>query len=52
VVYELCYLERQNHSVNFWALVKKILPEHKNRKQESERKRDAIGKFVCGDSCG
>ena len=30
VVHELCHLEEQNHSRDFWALVKEILPEYKN----------------------
>jgi len=29
VVHELCHLKEQNHSRNFWNLVKKILPEYK-----------------------
>jgi predicted metal-dependent hydrolase len=30
VVHELCHLEEQNHSRDFWALVGEILPEYKN----------------------
>jgi len=29
VVHELCHLEEQNHSRNFWSLVESILPEYK-----------------------
>jgi predicted metal-dependent hydrolase len=29
IVHELCHLEEQNHSRDFWNLVKKILPEYK-----------------------
>ncbi len=29
VVHELCHLEEQNHSRDFWALVEKILPNYK-----------------------
>jgi len=29
IVHELCHLKEQNHSRDFWNLVKKILPEYK-----------------------
>jgi len=30
VVHELCHLKEQNHSKDFWSLVKEILPEYEN----------------------
>ena len=33
IVHELCHLKEMNHSKNFWALVKKFLPEYEVQKK-------------------
>lgn len=33
VVHEMCHMVQLNHSKEFWALVKKILPDYKQRKE-------------------
>lgn len=37
VVHELCHLGQLNHSKDFWALVAKTVPDHKNRRKELRR---------------
>lgn len=32
VVHEICHLRHRDHSEEFWALVKKLLPDYKDRK--------------------
>lgn len=34
VVHELCHLQELNHSVNFWKLVEKAVPEYKTLRKE------------------
>ncbi len=37
VVHELCHLKEMNHSINFWALVAKSIPDYKKRRKELRR---------------
>ena len=34
IVHELCHLKELNHSKKFWALVKKTIPDYKERRKE------------------
>lgn len=34
VVHELCHLKEMNHSKNFWDLVARALPDHKDRRKK------------------
>ncbi len=36
-VHELCHLKEMNHSVRFWNLVAKTIPDHKERRKELEK---------------
>ena len=36
-VHELCHLQEMNHSKNFWSLVAKTIPDHKERRKELEK---------------
>ena len=37
VVHELCHLQEMNHSKNFWSLVAKTIPNHKERRRELKK---------------
>ncbi len=37
IVHELCHLKEFNHSVNFWNLVARVVPDHKNIRAELRR---------------
>jgi predicted metal-dependent hydrolase len=37
IVHELCHLKEMNHSIRFWKLVKDIIPEYKEYKQELKK---------------
>jgi len=37
VVHELCHLAEMNHSVKFWYLVERTIPEHKKLRQELKK---------------
>jgi predicted metal-dependent hydrolase len=34
IVHELCHLEQMNHSVKFWSLVAKTIPDYRVRRAE------------------
>lgn len=36
-VHELCHLKEMNHSVRFWNLVARTIPDHKARRKELEK---------------
>ena len=36
-VHELCHLKEMNHSVRFWNLVARTIPDHKERRKELEK---------------
>ena len=37
VVHELCHLKELRHSVKFWKLVERTIPDHKKRRKELKR---------------
>ncbi len=37
IVHELCHLKEFNHSANFWNLVARVVPEHKNIRAELKK---------------
>lgn len=37
VVHELCHLQEMNHSRNFWSLVAKTIPDHKERRRQLKK---------------
>ena len=43
VVHELCHLKRRDHSPEFWALVKRLMPEYEERKAWLEAHEVAVG---------
>jgi len=45
IVHELCHLKEMNHSKEFWALVKKFLPEYKKQKKEIKEYSFLLGMY-------
>lgn len=43
VVHELCHLKRRDHSPEFWALVKRVLPGYEEHKEWLEEHEVAVG---------
>lgn len=37
IVHELCHLQELNHSPNFWALVSRAIPNHRELRRELQR---------------
>jgi len=37
VTHELCHLQEMNHSINFWKLVEKMIPNYKELKKELKK---------------
>lgn len=44
ILHELCHLQEMNHSVRFWELVEKVIPDYKERKKELKKWRGVVGK--------
>lgn len=40
IVHELCHLKELNHSVKFWELVERVVPNHKERRKELRKWRE------------
>lgn len=43
IVHELCHLEHRDHSPEFWALVKRVLPDYEQRKRWLEEHEVRLG---------
>ncbi len=43
VVHELCHLRHRDHSAEFWALVKRVLPDYEERKRWLEAHEVRLG---------
>jgi predicted metal-dependent hydrolase len=47
VLHELCHLREQNHSVRFWSLVERFMPDYKkHRKWLAERQQEIARQFM------
>ena len=37
VAHEICHVKVKDHSINYWKLLKSIMPEYGNRKEELKK---------------